>query len=80
MFNVHVAQGYQRELEALNKQVSVLSNELENLMRNFNAAIFQMLKAVECLHYNGLVHRDIKREYWIYQKYKLFSNYNFCST
>ena len=72
MFSEHVAREYQCELEALNKQVSVLSNELENLMRNFNAAIVQMLKAVECLHYNGLVHRDIKREYWIYQKYKLY--------
>ena len=58
-------QEYQRGLETLNKQVSLLSNELENLMRNFNAVIVQMLKAVECLHFNGLVHRDIKREYYI---------------
>lgn len=54
---------YQCGLEALNKRVSVLSNELENLMRNFNAVIVQMLKAVGCLHFNGLVHRDIKREH-----------------
>ena len=58
-----VPQEYQCELEALNKRVSVLSNELENLVRNFNAVIVQMLKAVECLHFNGLVHRDIKREH-----------------
>ena len=56
-------QEYQCELETLNKQVSLLSNELENLTRNFNAVIIQMLKAVKCLHFNGLVHRDIKREY-----------------
>ena len=56
-------QEYQYELEALNKRVSVLSNELENLVRNFNAVIVQMLKAAECLHFNGLVHRDIKREH-----------------
>lgn len=44
-------------------QISTLSIELENLERNFNAIIVQMLKAVKCLHTNGLVHRDIKRKY-----------------
>ena len=61
MFSGLYAQEYQRGLEDLDKQVSVLSNELENLVRNFNTVIVQMLKAVECLHFDGLVHRDIKR-------------------
>ena len=56
-------QEYQCGLEALDKQVSALSNELENFVRNFNAVIVQMMKAVECLHFNGLVHRDIKRKH-----------------
>lgn len=57
------SQEYQHGLEILNRQVSLLSNELENLMRNFDAVIVQMLEAVDCLHSNGLVHRDIKRKH-----------------
>ena len=61
MFSASYTREYQRGLENLDKQVSVLSNELENLVRNFNAVIVQMLRTVECLHFDGLVHRDIKR-------------------
>ena len=56
-------QEYQYGLDALNNQVSALSNELENLVRNLNFVVVQMLQAVDCLHSNGLVHRDIKRKH-----------------
>ena len=56
-------QKYQDGRDALNKQVSALSSELENLERNFNSIITQMLQAVDCLHSKNLVHRDLKRKY-----------------
>jgi len=54
---------YYLKLEELEQKVSYFSIQLENLVRNFNAIVFQMLEAVMSLHSRNLIHRDIKREY-----------------
>jgi len=52
---------YYLTLEELEQKVSYFSIQLENLVRNFNAIVVQMLEAVKSLHSHNLVHRDIKR-------------------
>ena len=60
-YGFHAPPEYHRVLSEFKRNLSSMSIQLENLVRNFSAIVVQMLETVMSLHSQNLIHRDIKR-------------------